>query len=98
MGKQGSFTVNTSVPFHTPEASRTEEGGRALNKFDRATADMALSGIQTMSALLMQREVDTECEGSSLLVLSAPVACGLLDAIASCAALVGDTLDRGGRV
>ena len=69
-----------------------------VDKTDRATADMALNGIQTLTAILMQREVDTECEGSSLLVLSAPVACGLLDAIASCAALVGDTLDRGGRV
>lgn len=95
MVKQGNFTVNTSVPFHTPESSRTEEGGRALNKFDRATADMALNGIQTLTAILMQREVDTECEGAGLLVLSAPVACGLLEAVASCARLVELTIDRG---
>ena len=88
----------TTVPFHTPEEFHMEEGSCTLDKFKRSKVDMALSGIQTLTAILMQREVDTECEGPGLLVLSAPVACGLLDAIASCAALVGDTIDRGGRV
>ena len=73
-------------------------GGCTLDKFNRTKVDMALSGIQTLTAILMQRELDTEGEGPGLLVLSAPVARGLLDAIASCAALVGDTIDRGGRV
>lgn len=98
MDRQGSFTVKTSVPLSYPEAFHMEDGAYTLDKFNRSKVDMALSGIQTLSALLMQREVDTECEGPGLLVLSAPVACGLLDAIASCAALVGETLDRGGRV
>ena len=66
-----------------------------VDKTDRATADMALNGIQTLTAILMQREVDTECEGPGLLVLSAPVACGLLEAVASCARLVELTIDRG---
>ena len=89
--------INT-VPFRSPEEFHMEEGGYTLDKFKRAKVDMALSGIQTLTALLMQRELDTEGEGPNLMVLSAPVACGLLDAIASCAALVGDTIDRGGRV
>lgn len=90
--------MNTSVPFPSPEAFRADNTGAALSKFDRARVDAALNGIQTLTAILMQRELDTECEGPGLLVLSAPVARGLLDAIASCAALVGDTIDRGGRV
>ena len=90
--------MNTSVPFPSPEAFRADNTGAALSKFDRARVDAALNGIQTLTAILMQREVDSDCEGAGLLVLDSRVACGILDAIGSCARLVEDTIDRGGKV
>mgnify|MGYP001168294665 FL=1 len=90
--------MNTSVPFPSPEAFRADNTGAALSKFDRARVDMALNGIQTLTAILMQREVDSDCEGAGLLVLDSCVACGILDAIGSCARLVEATIDQAGRV
>lgn len=81
--------IGLSVPFQRPHQWRGDSGSVTLRGDAVAQVAQAVEGIQAITSLLMQREVDREnppeCGG---LVLGSITVCGLLDAIASCAELV----------
>jgi hypothetical protein len=72
---------------------RDEHAARIVRKQSTARIGSAVSGIHALSAILMQREVDTDCEGENLMVFDSTIACGIVDAIACCAELIGYAME-----
>jgi hypothetical protein len=78
---------------HTVTNWRTESHATYLEPRAVAAASVALSGLQTVLALLMQHEADKGCDGPGLLVLKPFSVEGLLCAAESCAEMVGTAID-----
>jgi hypothetical protein len=77
-----------SVPHQRPHYWRLHEGPAHLNQHDAAHVSMAIAGIQTITAVLLQREIDTECTGDACLRLGSVTTTGLLDALSCCTELM----------
>lgn len=65
-----------------------------MNGAGHARMYSALHGIQTIAAILFQREIDRSCEGG--IVISENVGVGLLNALGSCAEFAQNLLDGEG--
>lgn len=84
IGQESDDFLTVAHP-HAADWRRDDCGTPTLHEYEAARATMALSGIQAITAVLMQREVDIDCDGPACLRLSANTVVGLLDAISSCA-------------
>jgi hypothetical protein len=71
-----------------------DDEGVVMTGRGRARMYSALNGIQTLSALLLQRELDRDCPGG--VVIGQNVAVGLLNALGSCAELADCLMDGQG--
>ncbi len=72
---------------------RTESHATYLEPCAVGAASVALSGLQTILAILMQHEADKGCDGPGLLVLKPFSVEGLLCAAESCAGMVEAAID-----
>ena len=70
--------------------------GVIMNARGRNRASVAMSAIETLTAVLFQRELDTENESG--LEMSSSVAIGLIQALGVCAAFVSEHIDGHGAV
>ena len=68
--------------------------GVVLSEYEVARVHSALQGVHAITALLQQREIDTEMEDG--LSVSGNAVQGLLSALACCAELAGSIVDTGG--
>jgi hypothetical protein len=78
---------------HTVTNWRTESHAAYLEPRAVGAASVALSGLQTILALLIQQEADKGCDGPGLLVLKPFTVEGLICAAESCAEMVGAVID-----
>lgn len=85
---QGDDDFLTVAYSHAADWRRDDCGTPTLSDAEAANATMALSGIQAITAVLMQREVDADCDGPACLRLSTVTTVGLLEAISTCAEMV----------
>lgn len=93
MTKAQTSTSSTAEPqearptmlHHTVTNWRTESHAAYLGPRAVGAASVALSGLQTILALLMQQEADKGCDGPGLLVLKPFTVEGLICAAESCA-------------
>lgn len=101
MTKAQTSTSSTAEPteasptmlHHTVTNWRTESHATYLEPRAVGAASVALSGLQTILALLMQNEADKGCDGPGLLVLKHYTVEGLLCAAESCAGMVEAVID-----
>ena len=77
------------TPFHSTNVSRIREGHAQLNDWDTASIAAAANGIQVISGILLQHQLDAEFDGGDeLLRLNSASVCGLLEAVNGLAELV----------
>lgn len=101
MTKAQTSTSNPAEPqeasptmlHHTVTNWRTESHSTYLESRAVGAASVALSGLQTILALLMQQEADKGCDGPGLLVLKSCTVEGLICAAESCAEMLGTVID-----
>ena len=83
------------TPFHSTNVSRIREGHAQLNDWDTASIAAAANGIQVISGILLQHQLDAEFDGGDeLLRLNSASVCGLLEAVNGLAELVELRLGR----
>ena len=86
------------IPLHNTVIPRLDEGPAHLDAWDRASLAGAADAIQVIAALLMQHEIDRDCEPhDDLLRLNGAAVCGLLDAINGLSELIELRLRDGSR-
>lgn len=87
-----------SIPRHNAFEVLRNGHGVILTEFETARLSTALQGIQTIAAVLQQRELDAELEQEPGAGLSfdSQVAQGLIAALATCADYAEDIVDMGG--
>ena len=78
---------------NTVTSWRTECHSTYIDARAVGTASVALSGLQTILAILMQNEADKGCDGPGRLVLKSYTVEGLICAAESCAEMVGAVID-----
>lgn len=88
-----SDTTQKAIPHC--DVFRFHEGDSATFLDHQAVArvNVACGAIQTLTAVLMQREVDAECMSNPTLTMSGQVATGLMEALACCAELIHTTVN-----
>lgn len=77
-----------TVPYQSAAAWRLHEGESHLNALDAASVSIALDGIQAITGILLQHEIDTKCDSPDRLRLGNATLTGLLGAVASCAEMI----------
>ena len=86
------------IPFHSTNVPRIAEGPAHLDAWDRASLAGAANAIQVIAALLMQHEIDRDCEPhDDLLRLNGAAVGGLLEAINGLSELIEMRLRDGSR-
>ena len=70
--------------------------GVILNELDVSRLSAAIQGINAITAVLQQRELDAELKFSEGLTFGPRLAQGLISALATCTEYVSDTIDSGG--
>lgn len=77
------------TPYHNTNVSRIRQGHAQLNDWDTASIAAAANGIQVISGILLQHQLDAEFDGGDeLLRLNSASVCGLLEAVNGLAELV----------
>ena len=70
------------IPFHSTNVPRIAEGPAHLDAWERASLAGAANAIQVIAGLLIQHEIDQDCEAhDDLLRLNGAAVAGLLEAI-----------------
>ena len=86
------------IPFHSTNVPRMGEGPAHLDPWDRASLAGAANAIKVIAALLMQHEIDRDCEPhDDLLRLNGAAVAGLLEAINGMSELIEMRLRDGSR-
>ena len=86
------------IPFHSTNVPRIAEGPAHLDAWDRASLAGAANAIQVIAGLLMQHEIDRDCEPhDDLLRLNGAAVGGLLEAINGLSELIEMRLRDGSR-
>lgn len=86
------------IPFHSTNIPRMGEGPAHLDAWDRASLAGAANAIQVIAGLLMQHEIDRDCEPhDDLLRLNGAAVGGLLEAINGLSELIEMRLRDGSR-
>ena len=86
------------IPFHSTNVPRMGEGPAHLDAWDRASLAGAANAIQVIAGLLIQHEIDQDCEAhDDLLRLNGATATGLLEAINGLTELIEMRLCDGSR-
>ena len=86
------------IPFHNTNIPRIAEGPAHLDAWDRASLAGAANAIQVIAGLLMQHEIDRDCEPhDDLLRLNGAAFGGLLEAINGLTELIEFRLRDGSR-
>lgn len=91
-GKEGEYLT---VEHQHPVGWRKAEGASSMSESETAAISMALSGIQAITAVLMQREIDAPLDGKGCLRLGNITTTGLLEAVSCCAQLIEAQLTAG---
>lgn len=84
-------TVQHSSPFAWYEG----DGVAFLCEKTTARVYAATDAVQTITSMLLQREVDTGCEDDNRLVLDTRTVTGLLHAVATCTSVVQQLVTGG---
>ncbi len=98
---QTTSATNTAEPeedrptmlHHTVPAWRSECHSTYIDARAVGTASVALSGLQTILAILMQHEADKGCDGPGRLILKSYSVEGLICAAESCAQVMEGVID-----
>ena len=86
------------IPLHNTNIPRIGEGPAHLDAWDRASLAGAANAIQVIAGLLMQHEIDRDCEPhDDLLRLNGATVAGLLEAINGLTELIEMRLRDGSR-
>ena len=86
------------IPFHSTNVPRMVEGPAHLDAWDRASLAGAANAIKVIAGLLMQHEIDRDCEPhDDLLRLNGAAVAGLLEAINGLSELIEMRLRDGSR-
>ena len=86
------------IPFHSTNVPRIAEGPAHLDAWDRASLAGAANAIKVIAGLLMQHEIDRDCEPhDDLLRLNGAAVGGLLEAINGLSELIEMRLRDGSR-
>ena len=86
------------IPFHSTNVPRMGEGPAHLDAWDRASLAGAANAIKVIAGLLMQHEIDRDCEPhDDLLRLNGAAVGGLLEAINGLSELIEMRLRDGSR-
>ena len=86
------------IPFHSTNIPRMGEGPAHLDAWERASLAGAANAIQVIAGLLMQHEIDRDCEPhDDLLRLNGAAVGGLLEAINGLSELIEMRLRDGSR-
>ena len=86
------------IPFHSTNVPRIAEGPAHLDAWERASLAGAANAIQVIAGLLMQHEIDRDCEPhDDLLRLNGAAVGGLLEAINGLSELIEMRLRDGSR-
>ncbi|SFV00012.1 hypothetical protein SAMN04489707_106710 [Paenacidovorax caeni] len=86
------------IPLHSTNIPRIAEGPAHLDAWDRASLAGAANAIKVIAALLMQHEIDRDCEPhDDLLRLNGAAVAGLLEAINGLTELIEMRLRDGSR-
>ena len=86
------------IPLHNTNIPRIGEGPAHLDAWDRASLAGAANAIQVIAGLLMQHEIDRDCEPhDDLLRLNGAAVGGLLEAINGLSELIEMRLRDGSR-
>ena len=86
------------IPFHSTNVPRIGEGPAHLDAWERASLAGAANAIQVIAGLLMQHEIDRDCEPhDDLLRLNGATVAGLLEAINGLTELIEMRLRDGSR-
>ena len=86
-----STTTRASVPQWEASGYLRNNGGAVIGEHGHAELRQALQGAAAVTALFMQRELDTEQGTENPLTFSPGAAVGLLAALASCINHAADT-------
>ena len=89
-------TTHDSIPHADVCEVLSNSHGLILPAYEVARLETALQGIQTITAVLQQRELDEEMETGEGVTFGPNVAMGLLSALATCAAFAQGTVETGG--
>ena len=86
------------IPFHSTNVPRIGEGPAHLDAWERASLAGAANAIQVIAGLLIQHEIDQDCEAhDDLLRLNGATVAGLLEAVNGLTELIEMRLRDGSR-
>ena len=86
------------IPFHSTNVPRIAEGPAHLDAWERASLAGAANAIQVIAGLLIQHEIDQDCEAhDDLLRLNGATVAGLLEAVNGLTELIEMRLRDGSR-
>ena len=85
-----------SIPHHNAFDVLRNSHGVILTELETSRLATALQGVQTIAAILQQRELDVDQDPGDGLTFDSNVAQGLIAALATCAKYAEGIVDTGG--